>query len=70
MISYHIGKQNFLIPTQNHSREVPQTSESQGVTANGHHLLGTHWDDGNILKLNSGDGYKTVNVLEFIELYT
>lgn len=39
---------------------MPQTSEYWRVTANGHHLFGTYWDDGNVIKLDSGDGDKTL----------
>lgn len=58
-ISYHIRKQHLIIQTQNHSKEMPQTLEYWGVTVNGDNLFGINWKDGNVLKLDNGNDYKT-----------
>lgn len=39
-----------------------------GINANGYSV--SFWGDENVLKLDSGDGYKTLNVLKTTELYT
>lgn len=60
VISYHMRKQHSIIQTQNHSKETPQTLEYWEITAHGHNLFGPYWDDGNVLKLDSSDGYKVL----------